>query len=305
MATGVCQPPSILLNGIFKLKHVLGRGSFGMVAAYTDARNGAEVAVKLEAKDCPFPQLRYESEILEELTSETPAPGFPTFYWYSGDAHGTFNVLVMRQVNGSSLDEWVRSHGPFPLQAVIGIGIQALDRLRTLHSVGFAYRDMKPNNFMWDGVTLTLIDFGLCKRVVDVDGAHIPLRTDKHLTGTPRFASVASHLGHEISRRDDLESLVFLIVYIANGKLPWQGLRAAAHAAGEPEENDPLYSRIGRAKASTPTAILCHNLPECVAKTLEYSRVLAFDAEPDYEYLHRLWLLAARQVPPAHSSVTV
>lgn len=80
-----------------------------------------------------------------------------------------------------------------------------------------------------------LIDFGLTKRFRDKAGDHIQYKENKGLVGTARYVSVNTHLGIgnpnliykkklEQSRRDDMESLGYLWIYLLNGKLPWQGL---------------------------------------------------------------------------------
>jgi serine/threonine protein kinase len=71
-----------------------------------------------------------------------------------------------------------------------------------------------------------VIDFGLAKRYRDLKtGQHIPIKGGKSLVGTARYASIASHEGYEQCRRDDLESLGYLLLYFLIGKLPWQGVQ--------------------------------------------------------------------------------
>lgn len=95
-----------------------------------------------------------------------------------------------------------------------------------MHSRGFLHRDVKPDNFLM-GVgsccnQVNCIDFGLAKRYRTSKLPHIPYRDDKHLTGTARYASLSTHLGIEQSRRDDLESLGYVLLYFLRGSLPWQ-----------------------------------------------------------------------------------
>jgi serine/threonine protein kinase len=70
-----------------------------------------------------------------------------------------------------------------------------------------------------------LIDFGLSKEYRDPDThLHMPFNKGLGFTGTATFASINSHLGLELGRRDDLESLTYILFYFLWGFLLWQGL---------------------------------------------------------------------------------
>jgi serine/threonine protein kinase len=127
-----------------------------------------------------------------------------------------------------------------------------------------------------------VIDFGLAKKYRDhKTHIHIPYRENKNLTGTARYASIHTHLGIEQCRRDDLESLGFVLMYFNRGSLPWQGLRAAT--------KKQKYQKISDRKVSTSINELCKNFPTEFATYLRYCRSLKFDDRPDYAYLRGLF----------------
>jgi serine/threonine protein kinase len=132
------------------------------------------------------------------------------------------------------------------------------------------------------GNLVYIIDFGLAKKYRDPrTHQHIPYREDKNLTGTARYASINTHLGIEQSRRDDLESLGYMLMYFNLGSLPWQGLKAAT--------KKQKYERISEKKMSTPIEVLCKGFPAEFATYLNFCRSLRFDDKPDYAYLRQLF----------------
>jgi len=130
--------------------------------------------------------------------------------------------------------------------------------LEAIHKKSIIHRDVKPDNFLIGlGKAVNIIhvvDMGLAKYYRDPQsGTHIPYRDGKALTGTVRYVSVNSHLGIEQSRRDDLESLGYIFIYLLKGKLPWQGLKVD----GERKR----YEKILEIKISTSFQSLCEGIP--------------------------------------------
>ena len=161
-----------------------------------------------------------------------------------------------------------------------------LERVDTLHSRHLIHRDIKPANFVIglgdNGANVYCVDFGLSKRYRHPKNLqHIPHRDGRSLTGTPRYASINNHLGIEQSRRDDLESIGYVLVYFLKGSLPWQGLKA--------KNAQKKYRLILEKKQQVSIAQLCQGCPSQFAEFLAYTRSLKFDAKPDIPYLRKLF----------------
>jgi serine/threonine protein kinase len=104
-----------------------------------------------------------------------------------------------------------------------------LSRLEYCHSKQFLHRDVKPDNFLLGrnekSDYVYIIDYGLAKKYIEPKtGYHIPMKQGKGLTGTSRYTSINIHLGIESSRRDDIEGLLYVLIYLFHGKLPWMGV---------------------------------------------------------------------------------
>ncbi|XP_070579962.1 casein kinase I-like isoform X4 [Ptychodera flava] len=265
----------------YRLGRKIGSGSFGDIYLGTNITNGEEVAIKLECVKTKHPQLHIESKFYKMMQGGV---GIPTIKWCG--AEGDYNVMVMELLGPSLEDLFNFCSRKFSLKTVLLLADQLISRIEYIHSKNFIHRDVKPDNFLMGlgkkGNLVYIIDFGLAKKYRDArTHQHIPYRENKNLTGTARYASINTHLGIEQSRRDDLESLGYMLMYYNLGSLPWQGLKAATKRQ--------KYERISEKKMSTPIEVLCKGFPSEFATYLNYTRSLRFDEKPDYSYLRQLF----------------
>jgi len=153
--------------------------------------------------------------------------------------------------------------------------------LEAVHGRGYIHRDIKPDNFMVGvGNVIYLIDFGLAQSFRDpTTRNHILPTTGHSLVGTIHYTSINSHFGLQQSRRDDLESFAYTLVFLLNGKLPWQGIPL-------PHRTDRRVA-VRRRKEELCKQN-CNLIPSTLTTFLRHTRSLIFKEQPDYIYLHNL-----------------
>ena len=286
MASPSVHISDFIVGGKYRLVRKIGSGSFGDIYLAINTTNGEEVAAKIESIKARHPQLLYEFKLYKILQGGI---GIPHIRWYGPERD--YNVLVMDLLGPSLEDLFNFCSRRFTMKTVLMLATQMIGRIEFIHNKNYIHRDMKPDNFLM-GIgrqcnKLFLIDYGLARKFRDNrTRQHIAYREGKNLTGTSRYASINGHLGIEQSRRDDMESLGYVLMYFNLGSLPWQGLKAAT--------KKQKYEKIGEKKMSTAVEVLCKGFPPEFAMYLNYCRGLGFEEGPDYMYLRQLFRILFR-----------
>lgn len=156
--------------------------------------------------------------------------------------------------------------------------IMILQIINKIHDIGIVHRDIKPENFMI-GLSNT-VDGGIEKKlyIIDFGLSSFYIKNDKHIinnkggeVGTPLFMSRHIHEENTYSRRDDIISILYVIIYLIKDTLPWDGYNLAA------------YDK----KVITTSEELCEGMPHVFQKLLDYAYSLNFEEKPDYSYMIR------------------
>ena len=180
-----------------------------------------------------------------------------------------------------SLFDLRRFKGKVPLVRVLRIASEVLPILKSLHGLGYVHRDVKPHNVMLDmHGHARLIDFGLAKKFLAEDGTHVQLSASKFVAGTCYFMSQNVVCGASHSRRDDVESLLYSLLYVLEGKLPWPSPRDLLSDTGAISEAQKELVKIRRELRDSKIA---RRFPEGLREIYKIVRKLKFDEEPPYE----------------------
>jgi|SRR3989344_3035193 len=270
----------MLFNDKYKIIKKLGSGAFGDLYCIQNSNNEF-FAAKIEKHTSN--KLKHEFKIYSHLHKHN-ITSIPLIKNYI-ETHD-YNILIMSMLTSDFDNLFEFNNKYFPLGTILKFGIDALLILENIHNCGIIHRDIKPNNFLLDtNNKLHLIDFGLSKFYLK-NNKHIEYKQNKSLVGTIKYTSINIHLGIESSRRDDLESLGYILIYFLLGSLPWQFVK----------KKENKYTIVKNIKIRTDISkLLCDDKYQCFIEFIRYVRDLKFDENPNYKYLSDLLTSTAIQ----------
>ena len=188
--------------------------------------------------------------------------------------------FIVMDLLGPSIGKFLKRYTIFNIQTTVLLTIEMLKILKYIHSKGYIHRDVKNQNFTIDKVDPTkifCIDFGMAIKYVDEEGNHKPQEKIKTFYGTEQYASLSSHMYITQSRRDDLESLLYNLVYMHTGKLPWLRL--------DEKDKRKRISLIYEMKKKVDPEVLCKGMPKEYSIFFRYIRNLRYSDKPHYSTL--------------------
>lgn len=254
-----------MLVNKYNLIEKINEGTFGTIYKGINIRSNEYVAIKVETNIDLLNSLKNEARIYHYLGK---IDGFPQLKWFGKQNELTYLVVDLL---GSSLKQIIKNYKVLRLKSVLQLGIQMISRIQNLHEKKLIHRDIKPDNFLIglnnNSNKLYLIDFGFCKNFMKNNNHMNFIKTTK-IIGTLNFVSLNVQNYFQPSRRDDIESCIYIILYLYFGKLEWEYLsdEFSIYKLKEQltiQEDVPMFIKI----------MLC------------YVRELLFDEIPDYKYL--------------------
>jgi len=270
----------------YKIKKLIYESSYSSIFEGISLKDNEPVAIKLEKKIGEMNLIESEAYFLFDLKGY----GIPKIITYGKS--GLFNVLVEELLGLSIHNLWelkkrYKNGSKLLIKDVCMIALQGLERFEYIHSKNIIHRDIKPLNFLIgknNPEVIYLIDFGFARKYRSSrTGKHIKFKFIKYAYGSWRYYSINANRGYELSRRDDLESFGYMLVYLSKFYLPWINIEILSI------DKDTKIKAIYKLKKSSTPENLCKDLPEEFTEFVRYTRNLEFEEDPNYDYLKSLF----------------
>ena len=284
---------SRLIFGKYSIKFLISKSTFSEVYFGTNVLNGKNYALKIGTNEKDNYVLKNESYILINLKG----PGIPSIISYG--VSGKYNILVENLLGKSIKNIWLEKNKKFNLKDTCIFAIQAISLLEYVHSKNYLHRDIKPANFLVgnpDNSQIYLIDFGNASKFRSSrTGKHIKKIKSSSVYGSLIFLSLNVFKGIIQTRKDDLESLGLVIIYLYKGLLPWSEIRSTNIYQS--------WDKVETIRNIVSNDYICRGMPQEMNIYMNYINNLKYDECPNYEYLRQLFLNILKNIGDANEQL--
>jgi serine/threonine protein kinase len=267
---------NIIIGKKYKIIEEIGEGSFGKLFKAVNIFSDEYVAIKIEKK-LNKSILKLETNIYTKLKN---IKGVPQLRYFGIEEN--FNYMVIDLLS-ESLEDLVKKNGKLDLEYVLSLAIEGITVLENIHNKCIIHRDIKPDNLMLGFKQyrnkIHLIDFGLSRYYINENGSHKEISYNKKLIGTAKYASLNVLEGIEASRRDDLLSFGYVLIYCLKGSLPWENIEG---------EKEIKYEKIKESKKMNIND-LCKDLPYEFLSYMDYCNKIKYEETPNYSYIKTIF----------------
>jgi serine/threonine-protein kinase len=239
--------------GPYLITKRLGAGGVGEVFKAKDVMLKREVAIKVLRNELASDPLFLERFIQEaQLHAKLSHPNVASVHAFLHEGDKQF--MVMEYVAGISLDEFVRSGGPVPVERALSIFRRALDGIEHAHQSGIVHRDIKPANIMLaDNGQVKVMDFGIARALDSQER----LTRFGQVAGTARSMSPEQIRGAQADVRSDIYSLGIVLYTLLAGRPPFDGKTDLALMKAQVEQAPPpLRGLVGNLPPKVEAAVM-------------------------------------------------
>jgi serine/threonine protein kinase len=268
----------------YRIQKLIFSSKYSWVYQGINIINKEPIAIKLEDRNGTKHFLESEAFFLFNLKGL----GIPKVISFG---KSTQFIILIEELLGLALIDLMlnKKYKNNRLKSICMIALQIIDRLEFIHSKNIIHRDIKPDNFVIgrneNNKIIYLIDFGFARKYRSSrTGKHIKFKKTGMLLGSLNCMSINANKALEQSRRDDLESVGYMLILLAKLYLPWLELCKL-----KTMDNLTKLKKVLELKIATTPEQLCKGLPEEFIKYIQYCKKLKFEEDPDYNYLRSLF----------------